>query len=103
MQLFDEGGTYAKGRALISSPVYDNTLNISTGSTTVTFSLPTNFGFSFGCYIRKAWPVDTWTGGPVVCILYDYTVVGTGKAILGTNVAQRYNFVLNLLWRTATS
>ena len=93
---------------MIRSVVYDNTLNISTSSTIVTFSLPANFGFSMGCYIRKAWLRDTWTGSPVVCILYDYTRVSNtgnpeGKVTLGTNVAQQYILILDLLWRIAAN
>lgn len=78
--------------------VHNTTYSLSATTTSVTFSLPDDFGTSLGCYLSLAWALSTWSGA-TVNIVRDYTIEsGTGEVILHSESAQNYNISICLLY-----
>lgn len=81
--------------------VYDNgALSVSTASTTVNFSLPSDFHMSLGAILQRSWPTQAWDPSACVSIRADHTLAATptGSVVLSSTSTQTYGIIIVLLY-----
>lgn len=79
--------------------VYEAQVDISTSSTDISFTFPSDFHTSYGVILSRSWPISTWSNGAVVTIAQDSTITaGSSTVRLATTYAQKYNVRLDLVY-----
>lgn len=80
--------------------VYDGAVSVPISSTTINFSLPSDFHMSLGAVLQRSWPTQTWDPTACVSIREDATMISTpiGQVRLSSTSTQTYGITIFLIY-----